>query len=325
VAVYTEVGRDDAAALARRLGLGAMERLQGIPAGIENTNYFLDAGGRRFVLTLFERLLPEQLPYYLGLMKHLAGRGIPVPDPQAGPDGVLLHQVVGKPAAVLTRLPGEHREAPDLHHCEQVGATLACLHEAGQDYAPAQEHLRGLRWWEETLPVLLPHLDADLAALVQDELAFQQAVARSRDGLALPRGAIHADLFRDNVLFEGPVDDLGHDRLTGFLDFFFAGTDSFLFDIAVCLNDWCTDLDTGRLVEARAEHFVGAYERVRPLTAAEVRLMPALLRAAAFRFWLSRAWDLQLPRDAQLLAPKDPGQFERVLRERRATPWHPPR
>ena len=127
------------------------------------------------------------------------------------------------------------------------------------------------------------------------------------------------------MLFEGPVDDLGHDRLSGFLDFFFAGTDSFLFDIAVCLNDWCTDLDTGRLVEARAEHFVGAYERVRPLTAAEVRLMPALLRAAAFRFWLSRAWDLQLPRDAQMLAPKDPGQFERVLRERRANPWHPPR
>ena len=169
---------------------------------------------------------------------------------------------------------------------------------------------------------MLPGLDAGRAALMRDELAFQRAAAASADAAALPRGPVHADLFRDNVLFEGLP---GHEKLTGLLDFFFAGTDAFLFDIAVCLNDWCSDADSGALDETRAAALVTAYDRVRPLEAAEHRLLPAWLRAGALRFWLSRLWDLQLPRDATLLQAHDPAPFERVLRARIDNPWHPPR
>jgi homoserine kinase type II len=322
VAVYTGVGEDEARALVARLGLGALRSLRGIAAGIENTNYFVDTDGGAYVLTLFERLTRAQLPYYLYLMQHLARRQIPVPEPQADPSGELLFMLAGKPAALLTRLPGSHRSAPDLHHCEQVGAMLARMHLAGADYPRQQPHLRGLAWWERTVPAVLPFLDAAHAALMQQELAYQQAAATSSDAAALPRGPVHADLFRDNVLFDGLP---GHEKLTGFLDFFFAGTDAFLFDLAVCLNDWCCDPSSGRLDETRATAFVAAYERVRTLEAAELRLLPAWLRGAAFRFWLSRLWDLHLPREATLLQAHDPAPFERVLRERIDNPWHPPR
>lgn len=321
MAVYTVVDDGEVRALVARLGLGGLTAFEGIRAGIENSNWFVDTTQGRFVLTVFERLTAGQLPYYLWLMKHLAGAGIPVPDPQADAGGELLFSLQGKPAALLTRLQGSHRLAPDEHHCRQVGAMLARMHLAGASFDREQPHLRGLPWWTETVPVVLPFLDADCAALLREELAFQQAVMGSAAGRALPRGPIHADLFRDNVMFDGLP---GHEKLTGFLDFFFAGTDALAFDIAVCLNDWCTDPDSGRLDETRAAAFVDAYADVRPLSASEHRLMPSLLRAAALRFWLSRLWDLHLPREAAMLKAHDPTQFERVLRERIASPWHPP-
>lgn len=322
MAVYTEVGFDEADALCQRLGLGRLTALQGIHSGIENTNYYATTVRGQWVLTLFERLSAEQLPYYLRLMQHLAARGIPVPAPQAAADGGLVHVLAGKPASVVTRLPGSHRLRPDADHCAQVGGMLARMHLAGADFPLQQPHLRGLAWWAETVPVVLPHLAAEEAALLRDELAFQQHLAASPAGQALPRGPIHADLFRDNVMFD---DTAGRDRLCGFFDFYFAGTDTWLFDIAVCLNDWCVDLDTGALDEARATAFVAAYEAVRPFTAGEVRALPALLRAAALRFWISRLWDWHLPRASALLTPKDPTHFERVLEQRILRPWHPPR
>ena len=322
MAVYTEVRFDEADALFRHLGLGALTDLQGIRSGIENTNYFATTARGQWVLTLFERLAAEQLPYYLRLMQHLALQGIPVPAPQPDAAGSLVHRVAGKPATVVTRLPGSHRLAPDAAHCMQVGAMLARMHRAGAGFALQQPHLRGLDWWLQTAPLVLPHLDADAAALLREELDFQQHLAASPAGQALPRGPIHADLFRDNVMFD---DTAGTDRLCGFFDFYFAGTDMLLFDVAVCLNDWCTDAASGELVEARAAAFTAAYDRVRPFTAGEARAMPALLRAAALRFWISRLWDWYLPREAALLQPKDPAPFERILRSRIAAPWHPPR
>jgi len=321
MAVYTEVGFDEADALLVQLQLGRLTDLHGIRSGIENTNYYASTALGQWVLTLFERLTPAQLPYYLRLMQHLAHKGIPVPAPQADRDGELLHTLAGKPAAVVTRLPGSHRLAPDAGHCAQVGAMLARTHIAAADFPLVQPHLRGLAWWAETVPVVLPFVHAEQALLLQDELAYQQQLAASAAGQALAQGPIHADLFRDNAMFDATA---GEDRLCGFFDFYFAGTDSLLFDISVCLNDWCTDPDNGRLHEARASAFIAAYQSVRPLTGAEVRLMPALLRAAALRFWLSRLWDWHLPRGAALLQPKDPAQFERVLRERIDNPWHPP-
>ncbi|MFO1270923.1 MAG: homoserine kinase [Rubrivivax sp.] len=321
MAVYTEVGFGEADALLQRLGLGALTDLRGIRSGIENTNYYATTPRGQWVLTVFERLAAEQLPYYLRLMQHLAQRGIPVPAPQPDAAGGLVHAVAGKPAAVVTRLPGSHRLAPDAPHCAQVGEMLARMHLAGADFGLSQPHLRGLAWWTETVPVVLPHLDAGRAALLRDELAFQQAFGASAAGQALPRGPIHADLFRDNVMFD---ETAGEDRLCGFFDFYFAGTDAWLFDVAVCLNDWCCDLASGRLVESRALAFCTAYQGVRPFTGAERRALPAVLRAAAFRFWLSRLWDWHLPREAALLQPKDPAQFERVLQSRIESPWHPP-
>jgi homoserine kinase type II len=320
VAVYTEVAFEAADALLRRLGLGALTSLQGIRSGIENTNYYATTAQGQWVLTLFERLTPEQLPYYLQLMQHLAEAGIPVPAPQAAPDGGLLHTLAGKPAAVVTRLPGSHRLAPDALHCAQVGQMLARMHTAGLSFPGRQPHLRGLAWWLETAPSIRPHLGAPQLALLDEELAFQQQLAASPAGQALPRGPIHADLFRDNVMFD---DTAGSDRLCGFFDFYFAGTDTLLFDVAVCVNDWCADLATGALDEHRAQAFVRAYTHERELTHGELRAFPALLRAAALRFWISRLWDWHLPRTAALLQPKDPGHFERVLRARIAAPWHP--
>lgn len=322
MAVYTEVGFDEADALCQRLGLGALTALQGIHSGIENTNYYATTVRGQWVLTLFERLSAAQLPYYLQLMQHLAARGIPVPAPQPAADGSLVHPLAGKPASVVTRLPGSHRLRPDADHCAQVGAMLARMHLAGADFPLQQPHLRGLAWWTETVPVVLPHLDDAQAGLLRDELAYQQHLAASPAGHALPRGPIHADLFRDNVMFD---DTAGPDRLCGFFDFYFAGTDTWLFDIAVCLNDWCTDLTSGALVEPLATAFVAAYEAERPLSPGEVRALPALLRAAALRFWISRLWDWHLPRASALLTAKDPVHFERVLQSRIALPWHPPR
>ncbi|HVZ45874.1 MAG TPA: homoserine kinase [Ramlibacter sp.] len=313
MAVFTEVSADEAEALLRKLNLGALKELRGIHGGIENTNYFVTSESGDYVLTLFERLDFEHLPFYLHLMKHLAHHGIPVPDPQPDAGGEILHSLRGKPAAIVNRLPGHSELAPAVHHCAEVGAMVARMHLAARDYEGRQPNLRGLAWWNETVPVVLPFLEASQAALLTGELAYQNHVAAGSAYAALPRGPVHADLFRDNVMFQDG-------RLTGVFDFYFAGVDSWLFDLAVCLNDWCIDLATGRHEPDRARALLAAYMRVRPLSAAERGLLPAMLRAGALRFWVSRLWDFHLPRDAALLKPHDPTHFERVLRERVAHP-----
>ena len=194
---------------------------------------------------------------------------------------------------------------------------LARMHKAGRDFSMSQPNLRGLDWWNQTAPVVLPHLDAAQAGLMQSELAYQNHIAASSGYAALPRGPIHADLFRDNVMF---ASDTSEPELTGFFDFYFAGVDTFIFDIAVCLNDWCVDLPTGQHHPERAHSFLQAYQSVRPLSADERALLPAMLRAGALRFWLSRLWDFFLPREASMLKAHDPSHFERVLRQRLVQP-----
>jgi len=315
MAVFTEVSFDEAAAFLHFLNLGQLQSIKGAAGGIENTNYFVDTDQGQYVLTLFERLTFEQLPFYLHLMKHLATRGIPVPNPVPDAEGRILHRLKGKPAAVVNKLRGHSELAPTPAHCAGVGEMLARLHLAGLDYPRQQPNLRGLSWWNETVPVVLPHLTPEQRSLILGELACQNHIAASPAYSGLPRGAIHADLFRDNVMFE-------NGELTGFFDFYFAGCDTFLFDIGICLNDWCIDLESGKLDTARADAFMAAYQRVRPLTAQERTLLPALQRAGALRFWVSRLWDFYLPRDAAVLKAHDPSHFERVLRERLAHPYH---
>ena len=319
MAVFTEVSNTEARELLRRLQLGELVELRGIEGGIENTNYFLTSDQGEFVLTLFERLTAAQLPFYLYLMKHLAHGGVPVPDPRADKNGDILHTVCGKPAAVVNKLRGKSQLAPQGVHCAAVGTMLARMHLAGRGFDRHQPNLRGLPWWNETVPVVLPHIDSAQAALLRSELAYQNHVAASAAYAALPRGPVHADLFRDNVMFEGTPEQ---PVLSGFFDWYFAGVDTWLFDLAVTLNDWAIDLPTGATDEARTQALLNAYQSVRPLTDAERRLLPAMLRAGALRFWVSRLWDWHLPREASMLKPHDPRHFERVLRQRVAAPLH---
>jgi len=320
MAVYTEVSFTQASALFDSLGLGLLTRLEGCSGGIENTNYFADTAQARYVLTLFERLTAAQLPYYLRLMAHLAAHGIAVPNPAADAKGEVVHSLCGKPASIVSLLSGASALAPSAAHCAQVGEMLARMHLMGRSFAMQQDNLRALPWWNETVPVVLPHLQAAQATLLQAELAYQNHVATLPAYAALPRGPIHADLFRDNVMFAPEADAQGAPVLSGFFDFYFAGNDAWVFDIAVTLNDWCVDLDSGATVPERTQAFLTAYERVRPLEAAERTLLPTMLRAAALRFWLSRLWDWYLPREASMLKPHDPTRFERLLRQRIAHP-----
>jgi homoserine kinase type II len=321
MAVYTEVSVDEASILLKQLKLGDLKALRGCSGGIENTNYFvtteLDGEIHEYVLTLFERLTIEQLPFYLRLMKHLAQRGIPVPDPAADARGDLVFKAKGKPAAVVNKLRGQSELQPTPEHCTEVGRTLARMHLAGRDFPLQQPNLRSLPWWNETVPVVLPYLGATQVALIQSELAYQNHVAASSAYAALPRGPIHADLFRDNVMFDKQGD---RPELTGFFDFYFAGTDTWLFDIAVTLNDWCIHLDTGKPDAERTLSLLAAYNAERPLETAERELLPAMLRGGALRFWISRLWDFYLPREASMLKAHDPVHFERVLRERATRP-----
>jgi homoserine kinase type II len=314
MAVYTEVSFDEANTLLQSLNLGTLQDMQGCSGGIENTNYFVTTDQAAYVLTLFERLSAQQLPFYLRLMKHLAHHGVPVPDPATNRDGDVVHTLNGKPAAVVNRLRGKSELAPTEAHCALVGAMLARMHLAGRDFSMQQPNLRGLEWWNETVPVVAPLVPAEQADLLKSELAYQNHVASLSAFGALPRGPIHADLFRDNVMFES--DAHGAPSLTGFFDFYFAGIDSWLFDIAVCLNDWCVDLSNGATDPLRTRALIQAYERMRPLQAQERDLLPAAARAGALRFWISRLWDLHLPREAAVLQAHNPDHFWRVLRQR---------
>lgn len=314
MAVYTSVSPQQAQTLITALQLGTITALTPCSGGIENTNYFVDTEKQgtkgEYVLTLFERLSFEELPFYLELMRHLADNGIAVPRPHADANNTILHTVVGKPAAVVNRLQGKQILQPSPAHCQAVGAHMAHMHIAGNSFAMQQPNLRNRNWWNATIPTVVPHLNAQQKDLILDEQRHQNRIATSAAYASLPTGAIHADLFRDNVMFDGTT-------LTGFFDFYFAGTDTLLFDIAVVLNDWCFDHANApaqsRDLPQHIAAFLEAYQSVRPLTDAEQHLLPDLRRAAALRFWTSRLWDYYLPREASLLTPHDPRHFERVL------------
>jgi homoserine kinase type II len=313
MAVFTAVALDELTQWIKQFPLGKPLAIKGIASGIENSNFFLTTERGEYVLTIFENLSFEQLPFYLQLMRHLAARGVPVPDPVANQHGELVVPLHGKPAAIVSRLAGSSQMAPQPVHCAEVGTMLARMHLAARDFPLYQPNLRGLDWWVATAPQVLPYLSADNAALLESEIAFQQDFAASETSARLERGPVHADLFRNNVMFEG-------ERLSGCFDFYFAGCDSWLFDIAVTVNDWCIDQDSGRLDQARARALLDAYRATRPFTPDEEAAWQPMLRAAALRFWLSRLYDLHLPREAEMLTPHDPSHFERILRARIATP-----
>lgn len=317
MAVFTPVTDSDAQALLGRYSLGELVSLRGITAGIENTNYFLSTTRGEYVLTLFEVLTFEQLPFYIELMHYLAERGVPVPQPQTLQDGTRITELHGKPCTIVTRLGGGYEPDPSERHCELAARTLARAHLAARDFPIRQPNLRGLPWWQETIPQVLPFLSAGQAELLQKVLAEQQAFAATSAYATLPFGPAHCDLFRDNVLFDGTYDC---PRMGGFIDFYFAGCDTWLFDVAVAVNDWCIERETGAFQTGKLTSWLRAYAQQRPFTPEEREAWPLVLQAAALRFWVSRLYDFYLPRPAQTLKPHDPRHFERVLRQRREQP-----
>ena len=307
MSVYTTVGRTELAAWLEPLALGALSNFAGIAAGMQNSNYFVSAGGVRRVLTVFEHLTPTQLDFYLALMAHLAAKGVPCPVPLATADGRRWRPLAGKPAALLSCLPGASIESVSLENCHEVGAVLARLHLAAADLPLSLPNPCGAVWRNEVSRTLLPQLSPNERGQLEKELEFQAAQNYSR----LPHGIIHGDLFRDNVLWQAG-------QLTGVLDFYFAGEDALLFDLAVVANDWCVDAGSLRAL-------VSGYTSVRPIGDEEAQAWPALRRAAALRFWLLRLEVRHSPRRGEVVTIKDPDHFGRLLQQLCLAPAELPR
>lgn len=296
MSVYTVVGRDELAAWLLPLRLGELIDHVGIAAGMQNSNYFVTTASGRHVLTLFERTETTALDFHLALMDRLAARGLPCPQPLADAQGRRWRLLSGKPAALFSCLPGRNEETVSPAMCRSLGEILARLHAAAADFPEPLPNPCGAAWCRRLGQSLLPGLPPEERSLLADELAFQAA----QDYSALPRGIVHADLFRDNVLW------LAEGRLAGILDFYFAGEDALLFDLAVVANDWCHD-------DALLAELFAGYAGQRPLTAAEVAAWPAMRRAAALRFWLLRLEVRERPRPGEMVTIKDPSHFGRML------------
>lgn len=316
MAVFTNLESRDVSALLAEFDIGALRHFEGISAGIENTNYFVDTDQGRYVLTVFEKLTAKELPFYLGLMEHLAHKGFDCPAPHRSRSNALFTHFQGKPLAFVRRLKGRDLKTPNAVHCEAVGQDLARMHLAGRDFAIALENPRGLKWWSATAPHVVPHLNESQRLLLESELQEQIEFAAQGPMAHLPTGPIHADLFRDNVLFDSidsPV------IIGGFIDFYFGCTGAWAYDLAITINDWCIEDNAEKSIDPeRLQAMRMGYESIRPLTPVEQEAMPMLLRGAALRFWISRLDDWHRPRAASLLTPKDPRHFEAMLIQRRS-------
>ena len=306
MAVYTDVGEEDLNAFLAGYALGALSSFKGIAEGVENTNYLLHTAAGYFILTLYEkRTAREDLPFFVGLMEHLASRGITCPQPVKSRKGEALGELAGRPAAIVTFLEGVSVRRPNVSHCAAVGRALAQMHHAGADFKLHRKNALGLAGWAplaHTAGKRADEVAPGLQALIDEEIALLSGAWPRQ----LPRGVIHADLFPDNVFFLG-------DKLTGLIDFYFACDDLLAYDLAVCLNAWCFEVD-GSYNVTKGRALLSGYFEVRPLTAEEVEAMPLLARGAALRFLLTRLVDwLNVPAGA-LVRPKDPLEYLRKLR-----------
>lgn len=321
MAVFTRVTEAEAAELVSRWPAGALKSIRPISAGIENSNFFVDTELGAWVLTIFEKIDDEALPFYLSFMEHLAKGGCTVASPLRTVHGDLFEHFAGKPCILCARIPGEDGKTVSPAGCASMGTLLAKMHRTAEGFRLWQDNPRGLEWWIRTIPVILPIIPEELRGDLARELQAQIALQGSPDWKALPAGACHCDLFRNNakVAHAGTPEE----TVTGVFDFFFAGCVPFLYDLAVTMNDWCTDIATGRFIPEKAIAFIEAYDRERPLSGLEKKLWRGALCAAAFRFWVSRLTDYYMPREAALLKPHDPEEFHRILKDRQtcSLPW----
>jgi homoserine kinase type II len=307
VAVFTSVSEADIIAWLSNYSLGSLLELQGISEGIENTNYFVTTSNGRFVLTLFEKLTTKELPFFLNLMSHLAQHGIPCPAPAANHQNNFLGELNGKPACIVSRLPGKSITRPTAAQCAAIGAMLGQMHNAGLSFGDQMPNPRGNAWRIEASQQVMKFLPAQDAALLESEVELHA----SHPLAGIPHGVIHADLFRDNVLMED-------ERVGGLVDFYFACTVDLLYDVAITVNDWCMDEEC-KLDEEHTRALLRAYHAVRPFSTREAGAWPLALRVAALRFWISRLYDLYLPREGELVIPRKPEHFKRILQNHIAT------
>ncbi len=304
MSVYTRIEPHELEAFLRTYALGSLVEYAGISAGIENTNYFVTTTQGQYVLTLFENMDAHELPYFLGLMAFLAEHGVPSAHPVADRQQQYLRILNGKPAALVQRLCGANVIHPTPQQCRAVGAALGHMHAVGMAFGGQRLNARGAAWRQATAQKLLPYLQHDDAILLTEEMRVQAEFQTSE----LPRGVIHADLFRDNALF---VDD----TLTGIIDFYYACNDVLLYDLAVTVNDWCSTAD-GQLDGVNTRLLLSAYQQQRAFQAGEHKAWPLMLRIAAMRFWLSRLHDMHFPRKGEMTHVKDPEVFRRILLHR---------
>jgi homoserine kinase type II len=305
MSVFTPLERHELEVFLAPYGLGRLRDFQGIAAGSENSNFFVSLEQGEYVLTLVERGPVADLPFFIELLDVLHDAGLPVPYALRTEDGQALRSLAEKPALLQPRLAGKHVHAANAHHCQEVGSLLARIHLATRERPLERRSDRGLDWMLAEGPSLALRLPEAELPLLRDALA-EIAVLKARI-LALPRANLHADLFRDNVLFDG-------NHLAGVIDFYNACSGPMLYDLAICLNDWCSHED-GSLDGARARALLGAYATLRPFTAAEAELWPAMLRIACVRFWLSRLIAAESFAGQEVLI-HDPGEFQRRLAQR---------
>ncbi len=306
MAVYTDISEEELSAFLATYGIGPLLSYKGIAEGVENSNFLVHCGAGTFILTLYEkRVNPDDLPFFLNLMQHLAKNGLSCPEPVKRPDGTMLGTLAGRPAALVTFLEGVWPRRPTATHCAGTGSGLASLHLAGDGFAMTRRNGLTLEDWRPLWNQCRAAHDAMDAALVDEVETVLERLERDwvRD---LPKGVIHADMFPDNVFFI-------NGKLSGIIDFYFACTDMLVYDVAVCLNAWCFERDHAfNLTKGRA--LLAAYQAVRPLSKAEAEALPLLATGAALRFMLTRLYDWVTTPPGSLVVKKDPDEYRRKMR-----------
>jgi len=306
LAVYTDVTDEQLAAFVSDYGIGAVISCKGIAEGVENSNFLIQTERESFILTIYEkRVAREDLPYFLGLMEHLARTGFPCPLPVRGKDGEALRELCGKPAAIVTFLPGLSARRIHPRHCAGLGEAMAHMHLAGESFPLHRPNNLSVAGWR-------PLYDATVARAHEVKPGLAEHLRAELDFLernwpeGLPSGVIHGDLFPDNIFFQ-------NDSLSGFIDFYFACNDAFAYEVSICLNAWCFEADGGFNV-TKAQRLLAAYRRVRPFAGDELEMLPILARGSALRFLLTRLYDLLNHPPGAFVQPKDPLEYESKLR-----------
>lgn len=301
MSVYTSVSDDEMCEFLTQYDLGEFVSLQGIAQGITNSNYFLNTTTGRYVLTVFEVLKQEELPFFLKLNLHLSKNGVACPAPIIRKDGKLDSILAGKPACLVTCLNGSDTSWATEAQCFHTGAMLAKMHLAGQSFPLQMDNPRYNDWWRHACTQLLPVLSPEDSKLLQQEIAFLD----NNLGYHLPSGIIHADLFKDNVLLDG-------EHVSGFIDFYYACNGNFMYDLAIAVNDWARTADN-KLNHSLQNAFIEGYESIRPLSDEERAYFPTAQRAGCIRFWVSRLLDFHFPQSGEMTFIKDPNAFRDLL------------